>query len=433
MTVAAATERSLDEVATERLEAEISEFAGRLAAAECRWLELLYEYDRRRAYEAWGCISCAYWLSWKCGLDLRSARDKVRVARALMELPLVRAAFAAGRLSYSKVRAITRVATRATEADLVMLAEHGTAQHVERIVRAFRRCIDVEQERRGVRDRHARTDVWSFWDDDGSGLVYARLAPEDAATVRKALDAAREDLRSGLDGSAEPPGRGPLAAQALVAMAESYLANGPAARDERYQVMVHADHDVLTADTDGRCELDDGPSLSPDTARRLACDQPIVGVLVDSLRRPVGVGTKVKDPPERLKRAVRARDRGCRFAGCGHRHFTQIHHVRWRSRKGEHTMENLVELCWHHHWLVHEGGWDLAIEPDGSLTVFKPDGSTLDPRPVVPTNVDPTAMAPEVPVEPATIGAIWYGDPLDLDHVTTSLMQQWVWEHPEAP
>ena len=87
-----------------------------------------------------------------------------------------------------------------------MLAEHGTAQHVERIVRA-RTCIDVEEERRGVRDRHARTDVWCFWDDDGSGLLYAWLDPEDAATVRKALDAAKDHLRTGTDGSAEPPRR----------------------------------------------------------------------------------------------------------------------------------------------------------------------------------------------------------------------------------
>ena len=223
-------------------------------------------------------------------------------------------------------------------------------------------------------------------------------------------------------------------------MAESYLANGPATRDERYHVMVHAGHDVLTDDSDGRCELDDGPSLSPATVRRLACDQPIVAVLVDSLRRPVAVGTKVKDVPERMNRAVRARDRGCRFAGCGQRHFTEIHHVRWRSREGKHTMENLVELCWHHHWLVHEGGWDLAVEGDGSLTVIKPDGTTLDAGPGVTYrtgspihSTDSNDITPGVSVEPTTIGAIWYGDPLDLDHITTSLMQQWVREHPEDP
>src|SRR3954471_7864891 len=158
MKVGEATDELAD-VPTERLEAQITELAGHLAAAECRWLKLVGEFDRRKGYEAWGCISCAYWLSWHCGLDLRSARDKVRVARALEQFRLTREKFAAGRLSYSKVRAITRVATPATEAGLVMLAEHSTTEHVERIVRAFRRGIDLEQERRGVRERHARTEV----------------------------------------------------------------------------------------------------------------------------------------------------------------------------------------------------------------------------------------------------------------------------------
>ena len=117
MTVGEATDELAD-VPTERLEAQITELAGHLAAAECRWLELVGEFDRRKGYEAWGCVSCAYWLSWQCGLDLRSARDKVRVARALEDLPLTREKFAAGTISYSKVRAITRAATSATEADL---------------------------------------------------------------------------------------------------------------------------------------------------------------------------------------------------------------------------------------------------------------------------------------------------------------------------
>ena len=82
MTVGEATD-ALADVPTERLEAQITELAGHLAVAECRWLGLVGEFDRRKGYEAWGCISCAYWLSWHCGLDLRSACDKVRVACAL--------------------------------------------------------------------------------------------------------------------------------------------------------------------------------------------------------------------------------------------------------------------------------------------------------------------------------------------------------------
>jgi hypothetical protein len=107
----------------ELLEAEITKLAGHLSAAECRWLLLIAEYDRRGGYEGWGCRSCSHWLSWQCGLDLRAAQERVRVARALEELPIVTSEFGLGKLSYSKVRAITRVATPMNEDQLVALAE----------------------------------------------------------------------------------------------------------------------------------------------------------------------------------------------------------------------------------------------------------------------------------------------------------------------
>ncbi len=139
----------------ERLEAEITELAGHLAAGECRWLQLIAEYDRRAGHETWGCRTIAHWLSWHCGLDVRSAREKVRVAHALEELPLVAEEFAGGRLSYSKVRAITRVATPATEEQLVMLAQHATAAQVERIVRTYRGMRSVEEETEAANERYA--------------------------------------------------------------------------------------------------------------------------------------------------------------------------------------------------------------------------------------------------------------------------------------
>jgi hypothetical protein len=219
-------------------------------------------------------------------------------------------------------------------------------------------------------------------------------------------------------------------------MAESYLANGPAARKDRYLAMIHVDERVLSEDSDGRCELDDGPALSPDTARRIACDSPFIAVLVDQLGKPIKVGKKSQAIPTRVKRAVRARDRGCRFPGCGQRLFTDVHHIRWRSRGGSNRLANLAELCWHHHWLVHEGGWGLEAEPDGELVAIQPNGELLALRSVT---IDPDDGGIEgrntktgVVIEPDTCIPTWYGDPLDLDHIATSLMQQWVWEHPEA-
>ena len=102
-------------VPLERLEAQICELAGHLAAATCRFLVLLADFDARRGWASWEMRSCATWLSWKCQLSSGAAREHVRVARALRDLPVIRGEFAAGRLSYAKVRALTRIATPATE------------------------------------------------------------------------------------------------------------------------------------------------------------------------------------------------------------------------------------------------------------------------------------------------------------------------------
>ncbi len=195
MTVGEATDELAD-VPTERLEAQITELAGHLAAAECRWLELVGEFDRRKGYEAWGCVSCAYWLSWQCGLDLRSARDKVRVARALEGLPLIRSSSSrSGRISYSKVRAIARVATPATEADLVMLAEHSTGAQLDRIVAR----VPAGHRSRSRSDAACATGTrvrrrCSSGMTTAPGVLTVRFAPEDAEVVKKAWKAAREEL-----------------------------------------------------------------------------------------------------------------------------------------------------------------------------------------------------------------------------------------------
>jgi len=118
--------RSLDD-----LEAEITELAGHLNAAHHRWLTLIAEFDRRNGWSDGACPSCAHWLNFKCGIDVGAARERLRVAHALEKLPKISAAMARGELSYSKVRAVTRIANEAIEDTLLMYALHGTAQHVD--------------------------------------------------------------------------------------------------------------------------------------------------------------------------------------------------------------------------------------------------------------------------------------------------------------
>ena len=150
-------------VPLERLEAQICEVAGHLAAATCRFLVLLAEFDERRGWASWEMSSCAAWLSWKCQMSSGTAREHVRVARALGDLPVIRAGFAAGRLSYAKVRALTRIATPATEERLVVMAEPMTGNQLERFARAHRRCSRADDAAARVRRRL----TWRF-EEDGS-------------------------------------------------------------------------------------------------------------------------------------------------------------------------------------------------------------------------------------------------------------------------
>src|SRR5437764_1158644 len=174
----------------ERLEAELCQLAANSTAAMCRWLLLVGEYDRREAAGAWGCRSTAAWLAWKCGLDGRTARDHVRVARALPTLPLIKAAFASGELSYTKVRALTRVATPAREEELLDFARAATAAQLERTIRAYRQATKPDLD---IGDTEA-SYACAGWNDDGTGDLQARLEPTEAALVFAALDAEAERL-----------------------------------------------------------------------------------------------------------------------------------------------------------------------------------------------------------------------------------------------
>ncbi len=423
----------------ERLEAEITQLAGHLAAGECRWLTLVGHFDRRRGYVHWGWRSTAAWLGWHCGLDARAARERVRVARALEGLPVITEAFAAGRLSYSKVRALTRVAGAANEADLVMLAEHATAAMVERIVATYRGQLSAEEEREVANVAHARRFLRCDPCDDGTYVLSGRITGEAAAIVLAALDAARESGPAGPPAADSNPAgtQGSVAttnADALVVMAETLLATGPAARNaaERHLVVVNVDAHVLSHDAEGGlCELDGGPALAPETARRLACDASAVVMARDEAGNPVQVGARTRTIPTRLRRAVRARDEGCRFPACGGRRFVDVHHVRHRAQGGTNELGNLVTLCWFHHRLVHEGGWGLRLDADGVVHAIRPNGEVLARHRGTGrsggSGIEGCNRERGVIVHPDTCIPRWAGERLDLDHIMTSL---WQVDHP---
>jgi hypothetical protein len=273
------------------------------------------------------------------GLDLGAARERVRVARALCTLPRLSEAFARGELSYAKVRALTRVATPETEARLLAVGRAGTAAHVERIVRGWRR-VDRNAEAREARRQHAHRSLHVHQDEDGTVVVRGRLAPEVGALLLRALDAAREALyqRSraagpvppAADPATEPPTLAQQQADALALLAETALHHDldPGAPGERYQVVVHVDAAVLAdPGQPGQSVLEEGSHVSAETSRRLACDASRVVMRHDAEGRLVEIGARTRTIPPALRRALLHRDRSCRFPGC-HVHVGQGHHVR---------------------------------------------------------------------------------------------------------
>jgi 5-methylcytosine-specific restriction endonuclease McrA len=387
----------------DRLGDEIAELSAHLDAATARLLELIRAFDARGGWNT-GFSSCAAWLSWRVGLDLGAARERVRVARALGTLPLLAEALARGELSYAKVRALTRVATPETEARLLGVGRAGTAAHVERIVRGWRYVDRRRAEARETKHRHTTRALHVYQAEDGMVVLKGRLEPEMGALVMQALAAARESLyqrareRARASGgfgdvSAETPPVCQQQADALALLAETALHHGldPGAPGERYQVVVHVDAQVLAdPDQPGQSVLEGGTRVSAETSQRLACDASRVVMRHDDEGRLVEIGARTRTIPSALRRALHHRDQGCRFPGCGLR-FTQGHHLRHWAHGGPTTLSNLALLCRRHHRAVHEEGYQVTRLPDGALQFRRPNGH---PLPEVPS----PAPVPDDPV-----------------------------------
>jgi hypothetical protein len=401
-----ATGLSFDELAQ-----ELASLASHVYAGMCRCLELVAELDQRG--ELAGC-TCAQWLAWRCGLMPRTAREHVRIARRLSELPLIRAAFGRGELSYAKARALTRIAEPESEEKLIELAMQLTAAQLDRAVRAYRRV--TTDEAAALQD--AAYVGW-YWDDDGSLVFQGRLAPEDGAVFLEALEASRDAIRSrGAEaerGSAEPR---PTNAEALAAMADSVLSSAAVARSggEGHQVVVHVDEASLAGAGDGECVLAEGPALAPETARRLSCDSSVVTVS-ERNGEVLSVGRKTRSVPPALRRALQRRDRGCRFPGCENHRFVDAHHIRHWACGGETRLDNLVLLCRRHHRLVHEGGYSLESLPGGRLCFRDPWGDPIPDAPRLP----PGSVECLLGVHAGTYET-GMGDRMDLDLTVQALL-----------
>jgi hypothetical protein len=414
-------------VSLEALEREICELAAHIAVATCRWLELVAEFDDRGGWAEWGVKSCAHWLSWRCSIGLVTARQHVRVAHRLRDLPMVRAAFARGELSYCKVRALSRVATPETEAGLLEIARHATGAQLEKLVRCYAGALAATL---GTAQRvhEQRYLKWS-WNDDGSLQLVGRLPAAEGGLVVKALEAF-EEAPAEEDAYAPSPVAA-CRADALVAMARTATAAavqaaGAHGAGERCELVVHVDADTLVSERVGeRCHVAGGPALAPETARRLACDASVVRIL-ERDGRPLTVGRRTRTIPPAVRRALRSRDEGCRFPGCTHERYLHAHHIQHWARGGPTTLENLVQLCSYHHRLVHEGGFCVERERGGAVRFRRPDGRVIAAAPREGRGAGPGLAeqhrAEGVVVDASTCRPLSAGDRLDYDLAMDALL-----------
>jgi hypothetical protein len=450
------------------LEARICELAGHLAAATCQFLLLVADFDAREGWRAWEMPSCAAWLAWKCQLAPGTAKDHVRVAHALGQLPVIRGEFAAGRFSYSKVRALARIATPETEQALAEMAESMTAGQAERFAAAHRKCAPSGGGQ--PPSPGGRKLTWRL-NDDGTITISGTFRPEDGAVILQALRASREDLEHphapSSHGTADPvtgqPERVPAEdlADALTDVCAAYLQARIAAADnpDVYQVIIHAGAAAITgtqpepeasipdpaarvsAETPtgraagasqadlaerpagqqwpiwhparlDRCHVEDGPAISPAALQLIGCNATVSTMVHGADGAVLAVGRRTRIPSPALRRAVRERDRyRCRFPGCESRR-TDLHHIQHWANGGPTSQDNLLSLCRRHHTTVHDK--DFVITSTGQFHTR--DGTLIPHSPPLPRTSGNITVTHDAAIADHTIVPPYSGERLNLHY-----------------
>lgn len=417
----------------DQLADQITTLAGQINAANYRFLKLIAEFERRKAWAGYGLRSCAHWLSWKCGIDMGAAREKVRAALALTDLPEINSAFEKGSISFSKVRAMTKIATKENESFLLNIAEYGTAQHMEKLVKAYRTVSHTEkaeevaaenvskeqhaqnQERKKQQRQQENRSVICYQDDDGMWIIHAKLPAEEGGLVAKALqelgdkladtklddtklddtkiDSTRTEGREkipknvsaetfSLDQPQEKLTFPQRRADALIAISEHYLASANTSSStlplaslkgaERCQLILHVQAGSLNERKNQDANLD-GRWLIPNAARRIACDAGLLVVEEDEVGNVLNIGRRSRTIPPAMSRALAIRDGGCQFPGCCETRYVEGHHIKHWADGGETKLDNLVTLCRYHHRELHKGSFFLSVNPaSNNLITGKP-------------------------------------------------------------
>jgi len=509
------------------LERDLRDNAARIAALTCQWLTQVTEFVVRGLWADQGARTPGQWLSWACSMAPGTAREHIRVGLALRELPQVRERFAAGTLSYSKVRAITRVATPESQGMLLHIADSAPAADLERIITGARRQLGSPDPRAGFGGEqpvqqdeeadHAPIDPRSFHrvELDGDVVEFRiRMPTSDAAAFQERIERLVDlaDSEAGTESAegtetsvgtessegdgpqadilplhgpagaqarldtAGPTSIGPEAAgrpprsvrrvSALCAAVSDTVARGGPDRsgEDDHLIVLQVTTAELAAAVGMTDEDQDDPrgggadpglndrgepsnhrsvpagTRQPDrvtvaTGRRhtmtipgqvlarLACTADLRLAANHQDGHPADIGRRSRKVPADLRRALRLRDRACRFPGCDqHRHLHAHHVVHWAAG-GPTNLDNLLMLCSYHHRFVHDHGWTLEpVNPAAGHYHFLAPGTTV-PHPHTgslrgaPAGTDPSGGLPPMLDDPhptALQPPWWDGDRYDL-------------------
>jgi hypothetical protein len=355
-----------DTTRIDELDKSIISLCTRINAATYELLVMIREFDERAGWLQWGLDNCAEWLAWRCDLSMATAREKVRVAHALKHLPLVSQTFASGELSYAKVRAMTRVADRETEQQLLEFALRHTAVTVAERCRELRcgRESSIGTAKRAWANRclRIRRDV-----ERNLMTITVELPMDTGELLEKALDTARDDEALEIPDLVDTSWS-VRQADAFVNVLQGYLSGENGSTSDNHRVTIHVDASVL-AGSDGRA------AVPLEVVKRHCCDGQAVVITETRDGEPLAIGRQSRIIPKAIERAIRARDNNrCTFPGCNNHRFLECHHVEHWANGGDTSVENLLLLCTKHHTLVHEGGFTIRKDFLDHRVFIRPDG-----------------------------------------------------------
>lgn len=339
----------------------------RVARGQYELLRLIRDVDRLEAWRDAGARDTAHWLSMRYGISCWKARRWIAAAHALEGLPRLSEALSRGELGIDKAVELARFASTETETDLIVWAKRVSCAAARRRGDLAARASTQEV----VEAERARSVSWWYFDEGRRFGLEAELPAAQGAIVARALERVAGTVP-------EMPDEGDdcfasaRRADALVALCSARIADDADA--DRATVVVHAQLEGLHNGTGG-CEVEDGPVVHPQTARRLLCNARVQTVVEDAEGNVLGLGRMSREPSAWMVRHVRYRDRECRFPGCGARRFTEAHHIVWWRHGGRTDLDNLVLICSFHHRLVHEYGWSVRREAGEEVGWFRPDGT----------------------------------------------------------